>query len=241
MKTKEDSLKASAGEPARGVSGRARIMIVDDHPLTREGLATLVDRQPDLQVCCQCSNASEGLAQLEKQQPDLLVTDLTLPGRGGIELIKDVAAMYPGLPVLVISMHDEMMHAERVLRSGARGYVMKEAGAEVVLKAIRTVLGGKIYTSERMALKILDLYSSPKKRGSGSPIEKLSDREFQIFEMIGQGKSSKEIAAELNLSARTVDVHRANIKEKLNLSDMVGLLRYAVCWVETARAPENTE
>ena len=240
MKTKSNTLKASTGKRSSGdASRRAQIMIVDDHPLTREGLAGLVNRQPDLQVCCQFSNTAEGPAHLDKQRPDLLVTDLTLPGRGGIEMIKDVTALYSGVPVLVISMHDELMHAERVLRSGARGYVMKEAGAEVVLKAIRTVLSGKIFTSERMASKILDLYSSPQKRGSESSIEKLSDREFQIFEMIGRGKNSKEIAAELNLSVRTVDVHRANIKEKLRLPDMVSLLRYAVCWVETAKAPEE--
>jgi DNA-binding NarL/FixJ family response regulator len=167
------------------------------------------------------------------------VTDLALPGRNGIELIKDVNALHFGVPVLVISMHDELLHAERVLRSGARGYVMKEAGAEVVLKAIRTVLSGKIFASERMSSRILDLYSNPQGRALGSPIEKLSDREFQIFEMIGHGKNSKEIAGELNLSVRTVDVHRANIKEKLNLPDMVSLLRYAVCWVETARTPEE--
>ena len=237
MKTPEMPITKGSKSASFDADHRAQVMIVDNHPLTREGLAALVNRQPDLEVCCQFSNPSEGLSHLQKQRPDILVTDLTLPGRGGMEMIKDVTTLYAGIPVLVLSMHDELMHAERVLRSGARGYVMKEAGAEVVLQAIRTVLSGKIFASEQMSSRILDLYSNPQKRAAGSPIEKLSDREFQIFEMIGRGKNSKEIAGELRLSVRTVDVHRANIKEKLNLPDMVSLLRYSVCWVETAKTP----
>jgi DNA-binding NarL/FixJ family response regulator len=214
-------------------------MIVDNHPLMREGLAAVVSREPDLEVCCQFNNAAEGLAHLDKQRPDLLVTSLALPGRGGIELIKDVTTLYAGVPVLVISRHDELMHAERVLRSGARGYLMQEASVEDVLKAIRTVLSGKIFASERMASKLLNLYSNAQKQTPGSAMEKLSDREFQILEMIGCGKNSKEIAAEFHLSVRTVDVHRAHIKAKLNLPDMASLLRYAVCWVETEKTPSQ--
>lgn len=238
MKTTSEALDAGKSAARRKSTRRARIMIVDNHPLMREGLAAVVNRERDLEVCCQFNSPAEGLAHLEVQRPDLLVTGLALPGRGGIELIKDVTKLYAGIPVLVISMHDELVHAERVLRSGARGYLMKEASVEEVLKAIRAVLSGKVFISERMAAKLLDLYSNSHNRTIGSPIEKLSDRELQIFESIGRGKNSKGIAGELNLSVRTVDVHRAHIKEKLSLPDMVSLLRYAVYWVETEKTPE---
>src|SRR5205814_2621669 len=148
---------------------------------------------------------------------------------------KDVKGLYPGLTVLVVSMHDEMLHAERALRAGARGYLMKEAGGEKMLEAIRKVLEGQVYVSETMSARILDNLSGRKPRGSASPIEQLSDREFEIFQLIGQGKSTKDIARQLNLSSKTVDVHRGHIKEKLELKDATSLVRHAVRWVETQR------
>src|SRR5690606_21587774 len=165
-------------------------------------------------------------------------SDITMPGRSGIEFIKDVQVMRPNLPILVVSMHDELLYAERVLRAGARGYIMKEAGGENLLAAIRQVLNGEVYVSPRVSARILESVSGRRPRGSTSPIEKLTDREIEIFEMIGAGKNPRQIASELNLSTKTVDVHRANIREKLQLPDSTALVRHAVHWVETRELPK---
>jgi DNA-binding NarL/FixJ family response regulator len=158
---------------------------------------------------------------------------MTMPGRSGLEFIKDLLAAHPALVILVLSMHDEAVYAERALRAGARGYIMKEAGGENLLTAIRRVLGGQVYLSEQMSARILDNLSGQKPRGSHSPIQKLSDREFEIFQLIGQGKSTRDIANQLHISPKTVDVHRGHIKEKLELNDATSLIRHAVRWVES--------
>ena len=212
---------------------RRRILLVDDHPFMRAGLGALIDRQADLAVCGEAGNPAEAFAQLRQSKPDLVLTDLTMPGRSGLEFIKDLLAAEPELTVLVISMHDEAVYAERVLRAGARGYIMKEAGGENLLTAIRQVLRGEVYVSPKMSARILENLSGARPRGSSSPIEKLTDREFEVFQLIGQGKSTRDIAAQLSLSPKTVDVHRANIKEKLGLQDATALIRHAVRWVET--------
>lgn len=199
----------------------------------RAGLAQLIDKQPDLQVAGEAGDPAEALRKLAHDPADLVLTDITMPGRSGIDFIKDVQALYPGLPMLVVSMHDEVIYAERVLRAGARGYVMKEAGGEALLQAIRQVLTGQAYVSPRVSAKILDDMTGRKPRGSSSPIEKLSDREFEIFQLVGHGKSTREIAQQLSLSPKTVDVHRGNIKVKLGLKDATALVRHAVRWVET--------
>jgi DNA-binding NarL/FixJ family response regulator len=214
---------------------RKRLLLVDDHPFMRVGLATLIDRQPDLAVCGEAGNPAEAFHALEKTKPDLILTDLTMPGRSGLEFIKDLRAAEPELAILVVSMHDEAVHAERALRAGARGYIMKEAGGENLLNAIRQVLRGEVYVSPKMSARILEGLSGTRPRGSSSPIEKLTDREFEIFQLIGQGKSTRDIAAQLNLSPKTIDVHRANIKEKLELTDVTALIRHAVRWVETQK------
>lgn len=222
--------------PAAGpAASRKRILLVDDHPFMRVGLATLIDRQPDLTVCGEAGNPVEAFHTLEKTKPDLILTDLTMPGRSGLEFIKDLRAAEPELAILVVSMHDEAVHAERALRAGARGYIMKEAGGENLLAAIRQVLRGEVYVSPKMSARILEGLSGGRPRGSSSPIEKLTDREFEIFQLIGQGKSTRDIAAQLSLSPKTIDVHRANIKEKLALTDVTALIRHAVRWVETQR------
>jgi Response regulator containing a CheY-like receiver domain and an HTH DNA-binding domain len=212
---------------------RKRILIVDDHPFMRAGLAQLIDKQPGMMVCGEAGDPAAAMKELEKGRVDLVLTDITMPGRSGIEFIKDLQAMYPELPILVISMHDEVIYAERVLRAGARGYIMKEAGGENFLAALRRVLGGEVYVSPKMSARFLDNLSGRKPRGSTSPIEKLTDREFEVFQLIGQGKSTREIAKQLNLSSKTVDVHRGHIKEKLGLQDVTALVRHAVRWVET--------
>jgi len=212
---------------------RKRILLVDDHPFMRAGLRQLIDRQPDMAVCAEAGSPAEALSLLASSKPDLVLSDLTMPGRSGLEFIKDLKAANASLAILVVSMHDESVFAERVLRAGGRGYIMKEAGGENLLAALRQVLRGEVYVSPRMSARILDRMSTGGSRGGNSPIEKLTDREFEIFQLIGQGKGSKEIAAQLKLSSKTVDVHRANIKEKLGLSDVTALIRHAVRWVET--------
>jgi DNA-binding NarL/FixJ family response regulator len=212
---------------------KRRILLVDDHPMTREGLAAIINRQPDLEVCGEANNPAEAMSALSKIKPDLIVTDMTMPGRSGIEFIKDVHAMLPHLPLLVLSMHDEMLFAERALRAGARGYLMKDAGSAKVLEAICLILSGQSYVSPAMSARLLDAITGRRPRGSTSPIEKLSDREFEVFRLLGCGKSTKEVAKALNLSPKTVDVHRSRIKEKLQIKDATSLLHHAVRWVET--------
>jgi len=211
---------------------------VDDHPFMRAGLAQLIEKQPGLTVCGEAGDPAAAMTELAKGGVDLVLTDITMPGRSGIEFIKDVVAVHPGLPILVVSMHDEVIYAERVLRAGARGYIMKEAGGEALLAALRQVLSGLVYVSPKMSARILDNLSGRKPRGSQSPIEKLTDREFEVFQMIGQGKSTREIAKQLHLSSKTVDVHRGHIKEKLELKDVTSLVRHAVRWVETQSLDE---
>jgi DNA-binding NarL/FixJ family response regulator len=219
---------------------KKRVLVIDDHPFMRSGLAQLIDRQPDLQVCGEAGNPAEAHRELQKNKPDLVLTDMTMPGRSGLEFIKDLAAAHPDLPILVISMHDEVIYAERALRAGARGYMMKEAGGENLLTAIRQILRGEIYVSPRMSARILENVSGRKPRGSDSPIEKLSDREFEIFRLIGQGKNTRDIAEQLHLSPKTVDVHRSHIREKLQLTDATALVRHAVRWVETQNLSGGT-
>lgn len=208
-------------------------MIVDDHPMTRDGLASLINKQPDLKVCCEAAEPAEALQKIARGKPNLILTDITMPGRSGTEFIKDVVALHGGIPILVVSMHDELIYAERALRAGARGYIMKEAGGEKMLEAIRCVLSGQVYVSKRLTSSMLDAFAGRRPRGSQSPIETLSDREFEIFQLIGQGKSTHEIAMLLHLSPKTVDTHRAHIKEKLDLGDAISLIRYAVRWYES--------
>jgi DNA-binding NarL/FixJ family response regulator len=214
-------------------AARRRILLVDDHPMTREGLAAIINRQADLEVCCEAGDPAEAMLTLSKLKPDLMVTDMTMPGRSGIEFIKDVHTLLPDLPILVLSMHDEMLYAERALRAGARGYLMKDAGSAKVLEVIRAVLSGQSYVSPQMSARLLDAVTGRRPRGSNSPIEKLSDREFEVFRLLGSGKSTKDVAEALHLSPKTVDVHRSRIKEKLQLKDAASLIHHAVRWVET--------
>ena len=219
----------------RGESGseaaRKKVLVVDDHPFMRAGLAQLIERQADMVVCGEAGNPAEAIRELARALPDLVLTDITMPGRSGLEFIKDLRAQHPALSILVVSMHDEAIYAERALRSGARGYIMKEAGGDNLLAAIRQVLRGEVYVSPRMSARLLENLSTRRPRGSSSPIEKLTDREFEVFQLIGHGKSTRDIAAQLHLSSKTVDVHRGHIKEKLGLADATALVSHAVRWV----------
>jgi DNA-binding NarL/FixJ family response regulator len=218
--------------PPKAKSVVKRVMIVDDHPMMRQGLAQLIDNEPDLKVVAEADTGGQGLDIVVKEKLDLAVLDISLPDKNGLELIKDIRSVKPELPVLIISMHDEALYAERVLRAGARGYIMKQEGGKKLLQAIRQVLTGQIYVSEKMSARILETFSGHAPEQSASPVARLSDREFEVFQLIGQGKGTKEIAQHLNLSVKTVEVHRAKIKEKLSLQTATDLVRYAVRWAE---------
>lgn len=199
--------------------------------MIREGLRTLISREPDLTVCGEAETAAEALKATAELDPDLVLVDIGLPGRNGLELIKDLRAFHPALPILVLSMHDELLWAERVLRAGARGYVMKREAGPVMVQAIRQVLANQLCVSEKISARILESFAGH--RVESSPLGLLSDREFEVFELIGRGKSTAEIAGDLHLSTKTVEAHRAKIKEKLELKTMPELISFAARWVET--------
>lgn len=219
-----------------GVAPRKRILIVDDHPMMREGLAQLISHESDLMVCGEAENANQALEIIHRSKPDLVLLDISLAGKSGLELIKDIQAMHSDLLVLVISMHDESLYAERVLRAGGRGYIMKQEGGKKLMQAIRQVLNGQIYVSEKMSAKILETFSGRRPESNRPTVESLTDREFEVFQLIGQGKTTREIAQQLHVSVKTVEVHRINIKQKLSLETAMELIRYAVRWVEAQAA-----
>ena len=213
---------------------KSRIHIVDDHPIVLSGYQIVINAQPDLEVIGTSAGVGEAMTAIEQSGPDLIITDLTMPGRGGLELVKDLVSVKPEAKILVISMHDEMLYAERALRAGAKGYVMKDTAATQMLTAIRHVLSGGIHVSERVSAKIIGLFAgSAATRVQASPLEKLTDREFDVFRLFGEGKTTKEVASALHLSPKTVAVHRDNIKHKLGFASSAKLMRYAVRWVET--------
>lgn len=209
-----------------------RVLLVDDHPIMRHGLAQLIRMEPGLTVGGEAGSAADGLAAVGKLQPDVTVVDLTLPDKSGLELIKDIQAMHPGTRCIVLSMHDENLYAERALRAGARGYVMKETAAETLIRAIHRVLEGGIYVSEAMASRMLEQVSGQRGKANSTGLDQLSDRELEVLALIGKGTATKIIAEQLNISARTVEAHRSHIKEKLGLTDGPALVRYAVQWME---------
>ena len=205
------------------------ILVVDDHPLVREWLANLIQQQPDLNVCKEVESAPSALSAVGAARPDLVIVDINLKNSSGIELIKSLKESHPEVPVLVLSMHDESLYAERAFRAGARGYVNKRETAQKVVEAIRRVLAGKLYVSEKAA----EILAGKTVRGqtvNRSTIELLSDRELQVFDKLGQGIGTKQIAADFNVSIKTVQEYCARIKGKLNLSSATELLREAVRW-----------
>src|SRR5262245_15361265 len=188
----------------RGRAGKKKILIVDDQPMMRQGVAQLIDDEADLVTWCEADTAAQALNLIAARKPDLVLVDISLPDKNGIELIKDIQVFNPGLPVLVFSMHDESLYAERVLRAGARGYIMKQEGGKKLMEAIRLVLNGKIYVSEKISAKILEIFSGRRAGALESSVELLSDREFEVFQLIAQGRSTREIADHMHLSAKTV-------------------------------------
>ncbi len=209
-----------------------RILIVDDHPIVRQGVRMLVDQQPDLEVCGETDNAHDALKLIDEQEPDLAVVDLTLKDSNGLDLIKDIQIRKPKILLLVLSMRDEVFYAERTLRAGARGYIVKEEGSGAILEGIRRVLQGEVYLSQTMASRMIGrLAGGVKEDGQLSP-RNLTDRELEVFELIGRGLPTREIAQRLHLSVKTVDSHREHIKEKLGLGNATQLLKYAIQWVQ---------
>jgi DNA-binding NarL/FixJ family response regulator len=221
--------------PTRQRNGirRSKILIVDDHPITRHGLAQLLNHEADLAVCGEAEDAQKALGLVKSLEPDLVLSDITMAGKSGLELIKEMQVLHPQVAVLVLSMHDESIYAERILRAGARGYLMKSAGGAELLVAIRQVLRGEVYLSKKMSAKMINLLSGTRAKKNRSALEMLTDREFEVFQLLGQGLSTREIGQRLHISSKTVDTHRLNIKDKLNLSTLPELMRYAVRWGAT--------
>lgn len=205
-------------------------MIVDDHPMMRAGLVQLILKQPGLAVCGEAGGPAEAMKQISQCRPDLVLVDISMKGSSGLEFIRDVCAVHGHVPMLVVSMHDEKVYAERALRAGACGYIMKEEGAEFLLIAIKRVLEGGVYLSKEMSSRLLKSFGAPEGRNVESPLQALTDREFEVFRLIGEGKTTEEIAQHLRISPKTVDVHRFQMKEKLRIASNNALIHYAVHW-----------
>jgi len=215
--------------PPNDTPAKKRVLIVDDHPIFRAGLTGLVNLETELTVCGEANDAKQAMQAVEKLHPDLVLLDMSLPGKGGLELLKDIRAIAPQTPVLIISMHDETLYAERVIKAGGRGYIMKQEGPEKIVQAVRKVLSGGISVSERISAQILDAMSGGK-GGTSSSVSTLTDREFEVYRLLGQGKEPHEIARTLHLSIKTVDTHRAHIRQKLGLRNATELIHHATRW-----------
>ncbi len=207
-----------------------RIILVDDHPLIRERLADILNHEPDLTVCGEAEDRYGALEAVRKQQPDLVLADLTLKASDGLELIKDLYAAWPKLPVLVVSMHDESLYAERVIRAGARGYITKQEATRNILAAVRRVLAGGIYVNEKAATRLVTRLSGGARSRAATPDELLTDRELQVFELTGYGLNTLQIGVRLHIGPKTVETYRARIREKLELKDANELLQRAISW-----------
>lgn len=210
----------------------SKVLIVDDHPLVRQGIAMLVSQEPGLEVSGEAASAHEALRAMEQCPPDIAVVDLTLRDSSGLELIKDVRIRFPKVRMLVLSMRDEGFYAERVLRAGASGYVTKEEDRRKIIEGIRKVLAGQIHVSEKMATKLMSRIAGRSAEPGRSTVDGLTDRELEVFELIGSGLATREIAARLHISPKTVDSHREHIKQKLQLDTAADLARHAIQWVQ---------
>jgi DNA-binding NarL/FixJ family response regulator len=222
--------------PSKPEQTRRRVFLVDDHPLVREHLTALLQREPDLEVCGEAADAPTALERITQQRPDLVILDVSLRHSHGLELLKDLKNLQPGLPVLVLSMHDETLYAERALRAGAMGYITKEEATVSVLSAVRKVLAGQVYLSDRMARRMVGRMVGGAAR-AGSPLDLLADRELEVFQMIGRGLGTRQIAEELRLGIKTVESYKARIKDKLQLADGNELLQHAIHWEQGRGEP----
>ncbi|HEV3276515.1 MAG TPA: response regulator transcription factor [Terriglobia bacterium] len=213
------------------VTRKRKVFVVDDHPIVRQGLAQLINREPDLVVCGEAGDSHSARQAITTVKPDILVLDISLSGPDGIELLKTIRQREPGLPVLVLSMHDESIYAERALRAGANGYIMKQEAAEKVLMAVRRILDREVYVSERVANKMLHQHIGRSTTVTQSPLDDLTDRELEVFRLIGHGYGTRQIAEELYLSVKTVESYQAHIKEKMAFHSARELVQHAIQWV----------
>ena len=211
-----------------GIQPRS-VLIVDDHPIVRQGLSQLINAEADLVVCGNAATVEEALQSLGESYPDVVIVDLSLAHSDGLELIKEIRSETRHLPVLVLSMHDESMYAERLLSAGANGYIMKQAAADQLLIALRRVLAGGVYVSEHLGSSMIERIAGNDPKKTSNPIERLSNRELQVLNLIGRGKTTREVAENLTLSVKTVESHRQRIKKKLNLQTSAQLVQFAVC------------
>ena len=215
---------------SQNLGTKRRILVVDDHPIIRQGLALMLNREADLVVCGEAEDATGAMLVMASARPDILIVDISLNGPDGLDLLKNIRTTHPALPVLILSMHDESIYAERALRAGANGYIMKQEATEKVLVAIRRILNGEIYVSERIANKMLKHYITGASSLKGSSISDLSDRELEVFRLIGEGHGTRQIAEELHLSIKTVESYQAHIKDKLSLRSARELMQHAIQW-----------
>ena len=215
---------------SKAESHKRKVLIVDDHPVVRDGLASLINHENDLYVCGETGESRQALKLITELKPDVAIVDITLGDSDGIELTKDIKARHAQLPVIVLSMHDESVYAERALHAGARAYLMKDAVSDRIITAIRTVLSGEIYVSDMMAKKLLRKIAGNHVNGINAPIDSLTDREFEVFRWIGQGNKTSRIAQRMHLSVKTVETYHARIKEKLDVANAAELLQYAIKW-----------
>jgi len=212
---------------------KIKIFLVDDHPLVREWLTNLLNQQPDFQVCGESAAAPEALQLIVTAKPDIAIVDLALASGSGLELIKSIRSGHPGIAVLVLSMHDELLYAERALRAGAGGYIMKSEATQKVIQAVRTVLGGEVYVSPNVASMIAQRVVGGKKENAALAVAELSDRELEVFQLLGRGFSTRQISEHLHVGFKTVQSYSARIKEKLNLANINELMREAIRWQES--------
>ena len=212
------------------VAKRSRVFVVDDHPIVRQGLSLIINRESDLMVCGEAEDAQGAMQGIAGAKPDIMVVDISLNGPDGLDLLKDIRMRHPDLPVLILSMHDESIYAERALRAGAQGYIMKEEATETVLVALRRILSREIYVSERIANRMLQRYIGGSNISRPSSIADLTDRELEVFRLIGGGHSTRQIAEELHISVKTVESYQAHIKEKLSLRSARELVQHAIQW-----------
>ena len=215
---------------ANGAIKKSKVLVVDDHPIVRQGLALLINRETDLIVCAEAEDARMAMQSISTAKPDILVVDISLNGPDGLDLLKDIRARHPELPVLILSMHDESIYAERALRAGAQGYIMKQEATEKVLVALRRILSNEIYVSERIANRMLQRYIGSPGEGRPSSVSDLTDRELEVFRLIGEGHSTRQIAEQLHISVKTVESYQAHIKEKLSLRSARELVQHAIQW-----------
>lgn len=220
----------------RPATTQRTVLLVDDHPAIREGLRSAISQTGDLVICGEAESAAKAMAEIARVKPDVVLVDISLHNSNGMELIKDLRARYSGkLPILALSMHDETLYAERVLHAGARGYVMKQESMKTVIEALRKVLEGGVYLSEEMTARVMGSFAKHGGPAERTSIELLSDREFEVFELVGDGHATREIADLLHLSKKTVSCYQQNIRKKLNLKNAAELIRHAVHWAATAR------